>query len=90
MSTWKHILDVPSEKPVQEGVDQHHEDGHVEAVALSVLRAPAHVAPLDPDALLLVLGEVLTAVPEGHAGQQTLGERNAWTPLLNVALNPID
>lgn len=72
--TWEDVLDVPGEQPVKGGVEQHHDDGDDEGVPLALLRALEDVGPLDPDALLLVLRKVLAAVPERHAGQQTLEE----------------
>ena len=67
--TWKDVLDVPGEHPVKRSIKEHHDDGHDEGVAVSLLRALVDVVPLNTDALLLVLGKVLAAVAEGHTGQ---------------------
>lgn len=67
--TWKDILDVPGEQPVNNSVDEHHEDGHDEGVAVSLFWTHVDVVPLDSDALLLVLGKGLAAVAEGNTGQ---------------------
>ncbi len=67
-----HALDVPGEYPVNEGVEQHHEDGDDEGVAVVLLRTDPDVAPLNADALLFILGEILTAVSERHTRQQAL------------------
>lgn len=60
--TWKDVLNVPGQYPVNESVEQHHEDGNDEGVAVVLLRTDPDVAPLNPDALLFVTGEILTAV----------------------------
>ena len=69
MSTWKDVLNVPGEDPVYEGITEHHDDGQLERVAFTHFGTLVDVVPLNPDALLLVLGEVLAAVAEGHTRQ---------------------
>lgn len=53
--TWEDALYVPGEYPVQQGIDEHHDDGQQEGVLLSLLWALVQVVPLDANALLLVL-----------------------------------
>lgn len=69
MNTWEDILNVPGEQPVKSSIKEHHDDGHDEGVALSLLWTGADVVPLNTDALLLILGEVLAAVAKGHTRQ---------------------
>lgn len=73
MNTWKDILNVPGEHPVEGSIKEHHEDGHDEGVAFSLFRTLVDVVPVNADALLLELGKVLTAIAKGHTWQQTLG-----------------
>lgn len=65
--TWKDTLNVPCEDPVQQGVDEHHDNGQQEGVGIALLWALVQVVPLDANALLLVLGEVFATVAKGHA-----------------------
>ncbi len=69
------VLDVPGEHPVNERIQQHHEDGDDEGVAVVLLRTDPDVAPLNADALLFITGEILTAVSERHTRQQALSGR---------------
>lgn len=69
MPTWKDVLDVPGEHPVQHSVEEHHDDGHSEGVGFSIRWTLVDVVPLNTDALLLVLGKGFAAVAEGHTGQ---------------------
>lgn len=73
--TWEDALYVPGEDPVQQGIDEHHDDGQQEGVAIPLRRALVQVVPLDANALLLVLWEVFAAVAKGHARQEALDER---------------
>ena len=82
--TWEDVLDVAGERPVQQRVQQHHEDGDQEAVARPLFRTLCYVGPLDAQALLLVLGEVLAAVAEGHARQQALGRGSRGRGLAGI------
>lgn len=77
--TWKHGLDVPGEDSVQEGVKVHDDDGGTEAEVILLQRTRHQVLPLDPDALLLKQGKVLTAEPERHGGQEALRGRGHMT-----------
>lgn len=67
--TWKDILNVPGEHPVNSSVDEHHKDGHDEGVAVSLFWTQVDVVPLDSNALLLVLGKGLAPVAESNTGQ---------------------
>lgn len=66
MNTWKDILNVPGEHPVQNSIEEHHDDGHDEGVAFSLFWILVDVVPLNTDALHLVLGKVLAAIAKGH------------------------
>lgn len=81
--TWEDVLDVPGERPVQGGVDEHHDDGQGEGVALVLLRTPVHVGPLNPNALLLVFGKVFAAVAESHTREDALESGNTKEEGLN-------
>lgn len=69
--TWKHGLNVPGEETIQKGVKVHHDDGSAEVKA-TVFCGSQKVQPLDPDALLLKQGKVLTAKPKSHWRQESL------------------
>lgn len=64
--TWEDVLNVPGEYPVDQRVEQHHEDGNDEGIAVVLLRTHPDVAPLNSDALLFIPGEILTTVSKGH------------------------
>lgn len=66
MNTWKDIFDVPGEHPVKSSIKEHNDDGHDEAVAFSIFWTLFDVVPLNTDALLLILGKVVTAIAKGH------------------------
>lgn len=69
LNTWEDALNVPGEHPVQNGINQHHNNGQDEGVLVPLFGTLADVGPLDADALLFVLGKLLTAEAESHARQ---------------------
>lgn len=72
--TRKHCLNVPGGNSVDECVHVEHNYGGGKAVRVPFHRAGPQVVPLDPNTLLLVLREILTAETEGHGRQETLPE----------------